>query len=154
MLKTSKVRGFTLVELMVTLAVLAVIIGIAVPKMSTFIKKQAVRSTADEMVLSLVYARSEALKSNSDIYVLPSPDGWTSGWRVCEDGGCSELLRSFTPSGKSLLFTGFSAQIKLNHKGMRATGGEDFTIADPALPDSEKRCIKLHKTGRAAITSC
>lgn len=157
MLKASKkMRGFTLVELMVTLAVLAIIIAIAIPNMSTFTKKQAVRSTADELLLSMVYARSEALKANQSIYILPAAGGWSSGWCVSKGAACSgtQLLRSFIPSGKNLKFSGFGAQIKFNGKGIRDVGSTDYSVEDETLPAADKRCIKLHKTGRAAMADC
>lgn len=164
MLHTSRIRGFTLIELIVTLAVMAIIIAIAIPAMGQFTKKQAVRSTADELILSLVFARNEALKANKDTYVMPVTDGWNVGWCVTgNQGGCNDanLLRSFSPSGKDLQITN-SGSFNVNNpvtftaKGLLKSGGSDvvFTVENPQLSAGDKRCIKLSKTGRAAATAC
>lgn len=158
MLNTSRMHGFTLIELMVTLAVLAIILAFAVPNMSTFSKKQAVRSTTDELLLSMVYARSEALKRNESIYILPAAGGWNNGWCVTQSGAnCnvqSKLLRSFNPSGKNLVLSGFDSQVKFDQRGMRAAGRDKFSVKDSSLPESEERCIQLSRTGRAAMVAC
>lgn len=165
MLKTSKkTRGFTLVELMVTLAVLAIIIGIAMPAMGQFTKKQAVRSTADELILSLVFARSEALKAGHDIHIMPVAAGWNVGWCATPDlTGCKDtsLLRSFSPSGKGLEITNSRSfntgnPVTFTPRGMLKSGGTDaiFTVKDPLLSDAERRCITLVKTGRASVSGC
>lgn len=158
MLKTSKIRGFTLIELMVTLAVLAIIVTIAVPNMSSFIKKQSVRSAADELLISLVYARSEAIKRKNEVFIFPASGGWNSGWCVTESGAsCDDknlLLRSFSPPGDNLEFSGFGAQVKFDQKGMRKAGGNLISIKHISLPDGDMRCIKLSPTGRTAVTAC
>ena len=155
MLKTSKkTRGFTLVELMVTLAVLAIIIGIAVPNMGTFIKKQAVRSTADEMVLSMVYARSEALKTNKNTFVLPVAGGWANGWCITTSTNCTKeagLLRLFTPSRKNLEFKDFGAQFGFTGKGMRSLSS---SIGGTIKNDVEQRCIEVSFSGHTKVTDC
>ena len=171
MSKTSGMRGFTLVELMVTLAVLAIIIAIAVPNMSTFIKKQAVRSTADELILSLVYARSEALKLNNDVYVRPEAsgmNGWSAGWCVTQSSSsCSEndLLRKFSPSGKSISISNDallsqSGNLKFDRRGLAKRGsiplGKDatFTVEHTGQPEIGRRCVSLNKIGRTAMIDC
>lgn len=163
MLKNSKTDGFTLIELMITLAVLAIILVIAIPNMSTFSKKQAVRSTADNILLSMVYARSEALKRNENIYILPFAGSWNNGWCVTRSNtnctvedlnGEAVLLRSFSPSRKNLVLSGFGSQVKFNQRGMRVAGGNAFSVKDSSLPESEERCIQLSHTGRASMVTC
>lgn len=161
-----RMRGFTLVELMITLAIFAILVTVAAPNMSSFIKKRAVRSTADELLLSLVYARSEALKTGRDIYVLPSAGGWNAGWCVTASTGCADpagLLQSFEPSGKTVVFhntANFNLSNKLAFNGKGALSsvslstGATFTLSDSSLPESDKRCITLKKTGRAAFAAC
>lgn len=62
MLKTSKkTRGFTLVELMVTLALLAIAATIAVPSFVQFIRNNQVQAKADELNTLLHYARAQAV---------------------------------------------------------------------------------------------
>lgn len=80
--------GFTLVELMTTLAVAAVILTLAVPSFSTIIKDNRQVTQANDLITTLVYARSEAINRGSRITVCKSNDaatcaasgGWEQGW--------------------------------------------------------------------------
>jgi len=75
-------RGFTLIELMTTLAVGVVIVGFAVPSMSTFVKNQRLMTAADSLNVALSKARTIAASSNSYVTVAPIDGDWKNGWRV------------------------------------------------------------------------
>jgi len=68
---SSKLRmtetGFTLIELMVTIAVLAIIVGIAVPNISTQLADQRVKSTAATLANALKEAKSESIIRRQNI---------------------------------------------------------------------------------------
>jgi type IV fimbrial biogenesis protein FimT len=83
-----KVLGFTILELMATVAVLATGLVIAVPAMNQFILDNRLVSQINTLNSSLALARSEAVKQNTLVVVCASADGascandtkWTSGW--------------------------------------------------------------------------
>ncbi len=76
-------RGFTLIELMVTLTILVIMLGLGMPAMQSFTANQKVRSASFELMTSIVLARSEAIKRNALIVLEPrTADDWTSGWTV------------------------------------------------------------------------
>lgn len=79
-----KVKGFTLVELMVTLTVVAILGAVAVPSFRTFLQNQRRSSAVSDLVLALNLARSEAVKQNTAAGVAVTAGAtWTQGWRVC-----------------------------------------------------------------------
>lgn len=70
-------RGFTLVELMVTVAVIAVIAAVAVPNMSTIIKRNRLKSQGEDVMGTLQLARSEAIRTNARVTACASAGGIT-----------------------------------------------------------------------------
>ena len=82
----SESRGFTLIELMVTLALVAIMMVLAAPSFITFQRNSQLTSTANSFLASLSAARAEAMKRQLRTFVIPA-DGsnWTSGWTVFVD---------------------------------------------------------------------
>ncbi len=86
--------GFTLVELMVALAVAAVLLGLAVPSFRETVISNRLTSTVNEFMAALTYARSEAIKRGQRVWLCKTEDGatckeggnqWETGWLVFLD---------------------------------------------------------------------
>lgn len=77
--------GFSLVELMVTLAVATILTGIAAPAMQDLIAGQKVRTAASALMTDLSYARNDAVSSQRRVAIVRLDqlhDAWSSGWKV------------------------------------------------------------------------
>lgn len=70
-------RGFTLIELMVGLAVLAIIIVVGIPSMSVFINSNRLTAQANDLLSALQLARSEAIRLNRNIIFCNTSDAAT-----------------------------------------------------------------------------
>ncbi len=89
-----KQNAFTLIELMVTLAVLAIVIGVAIPSFTKQITNSRSLTVGNDLVTALNFARQEAVKRGKRVSICPSTDGatcltsgdWAKGWLVFEDG--------------------------------------------------------------------
>lgn len=80
-------HGFTLIELMVTLAVLAILVVLAVPSFQDYFQKARVRGTADQVTDLLARARAAAVKSNMPVAIQANNDSvtWCVGARQPPD---------------------------------------------------------------------
>jgi len=95
-------RGFTLVELMVTVAVMAILAAVAVPGMQAFLAKSGMNSVKDDFAIALQRARLDAINRNTCVSVcqLASSGGntcatgtavgnWHQGWITYTNAACS-----------------------------------------------------------------
>lgn len=79
--------GLTLIELMVTLAVAAILITVAVPGFGGLVTEQRLVTTTNQFVTALHLTRSEAVRRGSRVTLCASEDGNTCGSTVGYSGG-------------------------------------------------------------------
>lgn len=91
-MRASKSKGFTLIELMITIAVVAIGLALAYPSFTSVLRSNQVATRTNELIASFYLARTEAVRSNRGAGVCPSADGancngvnWGSGWLVFTD---------------------------------------------------------------------
>jgi len=87
-MKTCKANasGFTLIELMVTLAIAAILMMVAVPSFTTFQRNAQLTSLSNTLLSSINAARGEAMKRGRYAMVVPADNAnWSSGWIVFVD---------------------------------------------------------------------
>ncbi|WP_020146037.1 Tfp pilus assembly protein FimT/FimU [Thioalkalivibrio sp. ALJ15] len=88
-------QGFTAIELMVTIGVLAILAMLAAPAFSQMLERQRVIGATNSLLNAMHLARSEALKRNERVTLCPSNDGktcrddgvWADGWIWFADQG-------------------------------------------------------------------
>src|SRR5437870_9439541 len=81
----ARARGFTLVELLTVVVVLVTLTLIAVPSFNELTRSQRVQMAAMDLFTSLLRARSEAIKQNTNVTLSPIGT-WAGGWTVAVGG--------------------------------------------------------------------
>lgn len=142
-------HGFTLAELMIAIAILGIILGIAVPSMQSFILSQRISSASFELNSDLLYARSEATKRNADVLIAASGGAWQNGWTVSAAGVTLKRRESL----RDLAITATSASITFRHTGRLPIGSVQQTFrlnASPSNASVAERCLILNTSGKVS----
>lgn len=89
-------RGFTLIELMVTLAVVTILATIGVPSFQDMIRSNQVAAQSNELIALMSYARNEAIRRGEDVRLELSPGtgaSWAAEVYVTDEDDDREVLR-------------------------------------------------------------
>jgi type IV fimbrial biogenesis protein FimT len=139
-------RGFTLIELMVTISIGATLMLIATPTLITYRRNADLTSTANTLVSSINAARGEALKRGLSAMVVPISNGsnWNAGWLVFVD---VDSNRTYNPAIDTLVFTQTALPTTLNMVGNGVASG-----ATPAIIFDSSGYPKTRAGGFGAAT--
>ncbi len=113
-------RGFTLIELMLTITVLAIFLSIAVPSFGRLIENNRVTASANELHALLLAARSDAVTKRTKITVTQSSNIWSSGDRSVD-----------IPSGVAV--TPSVTAIEFNPNGTATVSSTTLSNSDDSL---------------------
>ena len=173
-----KLTGFTLVELLVTITVVAVLATLGLPAFNGFIQNNRTISTSNSFLKALTVARSEAAKRNRPVTICTSADGqnclvgaaatqWENGWLVFADTdndgivdvnedvvlanpglAANFTLRDATPG--SVFGSNFTFG-PTGETGITIPPGDVFRLCRPDGDITTSRNIVLNNVGRARI---
>ena len=106
--------GFTLVELMIGIAVVAILLTVVVPSFQHMMERARVRSAAESLVSALQFARSEAIKQNTRVEVAFDGEGTTAWCYGLDDDpssecDCEEHPADCTIAGETWVFSNAGA---------------------------------------------
>ena len=144
--------GFTLIETMVTLAIAAILITIAVPSFLTFIQNARLSSQASDLTTAMMYARSEAIARGQQVTIGSTANTvhWEGGYQVALQDGT--VLRAYSALSGGNHLTGPAASLVFNSSGYKTP----IANISMQLCDSRNisRQIILSGQGRAQYCSC
>ncbi len=150
-------QGFTLIELMVVIAIAALLMVVAAPNLQGLLAAQRVKTVSYEIVADLTMARSEALKRGQDVSLTPATGGWAAGWAVTTNVNTPTVaviqISQQRPLGAGVTFTQSPGTLTFDLNG-RLAG--TTTVARFGLSDggNNKRCISVDPSGRPkSVTS-
>ena len=156
-------RGFTLVELMVTLVVAAILLALAIPSFSAMLRKNRAATDISALTNTIAYARSEAVARNKDVCVAASAaNAWNSGWEVRIGGSSCDgaVLRVFPAASATATLGvvkdgGAVASFGFTASGFRLGNESVITYYAAGTCDPETgRVLTIVPTGRVTIAAC
>jgi len=137
--------GFSLIELVTTAAVLAILAGIAVPSFSSFIERQRAFAAASSLMTHMSLARIAAISRNRRAVLCPSGDGtsceagtdWSRGWMlfVDDDGNRrpdanDDILRvDLEPTSRHLRVVSTAGRQQLRYLPDGRSAGANLTVS-------------------------
>ena len=140
--------GFTMVEMLVVIGIVAILVALAGPGMTYMAASQQVRSASYDIYSTLTQARSEALTRNTLITVAPVGGDWAQGWTVTETGGTVLRRQNAYPR---VSVTG-PAQVIFSGEGRPNTTATPFGFGAPDIAVDAYRCVRLRLNGRSSIS--
>jgi type IV fimbrial biogenesis protein FimT len=145
-------RGFTLVEMLVVVSILAIVTAISAPSFRSFTAGQQIKSAAYDLTSALLLARSEALKRNGSVEIRRVGDRWNNGWRVAFVPTDATLNLQNAVNG-DLSFDGAPDVIVFNAYGRVSSPVDQVEIElSSSAAAGNKRCISLSLSGHANST--
>ncbi len=156
----NRASGFTLVELIVALVIAGILLSLAAPNFSGFVKDNRLAGQANDFMADAAFARSEAVKRGANITICRSNDGvacltgaaWNEGWIVVD--GAGQVLRvheKLTGDNTTNASAAVTDSIVYNRSGLMTptpAAVQTITICD----DGRGRLIEIAITGRAQIS--
>jgi type IV fimbrial biogenesis protein FimT len=157
MMRFQMLRGFTLVELMITLAVLGILITIGVPSFNDLVQNQRVKAATSDIYSSLTLARSEAIKRNAEVNIVRNGSSWSNGWTVQTTDATPVPLKS------QAAFTDITVSAASSESVIRYRRDGRLNTSAPNMPAPSvvvslsgnsnviARCIAVDPSGRANV---
>lgn len=163
-------NGFTIIELMLTIAVIAVVLAVGVPSFSTAIQNNRLISQSNSLIGALNYARSEAVKlGQNNVTICGSSTGaacntgnWESGYLIFRDtdgdgavdvGETILRVEQALSGGNTLRTAGFpsSQRVSFNSQGMVSTTGS-FKLCDDRGAN-EAKALVINISGQTRVAT-
>lgn len=161
--------GFTLLELITTMAIAAIVLSVGVPSFRGVIMDNRLVSQANQIVTSIKIARSAAVRyqrnatvcasSNFDAAVpsCSASNDWSNGWIVWVDKDrdattdANEIISVFGPIHSASSLNSGAPGFTYDARGFAATGGGDLTLCDNRTAETG-RLIRVNAVGRTNVS--
>ena len=149
--------GFTLLELLITLVIAAILASFAVPSFTGIIKNNLMAIQYNELLTNINLTRSEAIKRGTDVKILSNNNAnWEGGWIVYDDTDNdnipddTEIIRITSPVSSSITIKfNNGRKITYHSTGLAGTAGT-FTFCDDRTdPEYHAKALIINSVGRA-----
>jgi type IV fimbrial biogenesis protein FimT len=159
-----KQRGMSVLELMISIGLAALLLGLAVPSMGKLMANQRISAATNEMIAHLQYARLQAVMRNLNVVACPSADQqrcagnrWDRGWMVFTDAddngqpdGSSDILRVVGADDRARIDSGGRHRLRFQPSG--GAYGTNLTLRVCAVATPvDGRAVIVSNPGRVRM---
>lgn len=157
----SSQKGFTLIELMISLGILAILATMAVPSFQRVIENNRVTSQANSLLSAVQTARSEAVRRGVPVRFSAATGGFANGWCVHTGATCTAATQIRTGETNAAVTFGGPTVFEFDARGQRsqptfATEGAEasFTLQPNGCPTgtaNRQRAVQVGIGGRSMV---
>ena len=149
-------KGFTLIELMITLSVLAIILSLAAPSFSTMLQDNRIGALSSELQGAIQLARAEAVKRRTNVIICrrnaagtacENGTNWGAGWLIQQVSG--DVIKVWDPA-TAIAITGPNAGVTFRSSGMTTAAG-NFSVTVSSCTGTQYRTINVSATGTTRL---
>jgi type IV fimbrial biogenesis protein FimT len=151
-------RGFTLTELVVTIAIAGVLTTLAVPSFNNVIATEHAKAAASELYTSLFTARADAIRLNQQMVTSAAGGVWNNGWSTAPKSGGATLDSHGATKQTSISEAAGAGTVTYYPSGRLAVGAAPvFHITAQTGNATSTQCVSINPTGTpymAAGSTC
>ena len=147
------VKGFTLIELMVTIVLAAIVISIALPSFERSIASSQLQSTTQDLIATINTARMQSVSTRQNITISPDGGSWSNGWALAYGADAVEQDVAFETAGKvSVTREDSVGPITFLSRGGVVGGGAELSVchSDGAI---NGRTVSLNFLGKVTTAT-
>lgn len=145
-------KGFTLLELMVSLLILAIALAVGAPLLAGYTQNQSVKNTAQLLNMDFNYAREQAVLRRANVVVTAVQNDWNNGWTITDTTN-NTLLKQRDDINATI--TSNRASVTYNAQGW-VTGATTMSIdnsnANATCADRKRRNISISAVGQLTLS--
>lgn len=157
-------RGFTIVELMLTILIMAILLAAGIPSFTSMIRTMRIKNASFDVYSSMMAARSEAISRNSTVTITPlsGTTNWAAGWNIVATTASGNVTVKSQSALPNITMSG-PATVIYNSSGRLDPA--TATTCPAASPTSvcvslsaanataqDNRCVTLNLSGRPVTT--
>lgn len=147
-LSLQREKGFTLIEAMVVVALVAILATLALPSFTTLIANQRVTSAAQELLTLLQFARAESVYKRTESTVTATGPKWQAnvGAQVLREATLSDAVSVEPGSSGGVIF-------EVSGQARSASGGTSYTVSVSATNATRVQCLSVTRAGLVRLQS-
>jgi type IV fimbrial biogenesis protein FimT len=153
--------GFSLLELMIAVVVLAIGVGLAIPTFRELVRNSNVSSTTNDLLVAINLARQEAIKRGTRVAVMSKSAGadWSTGWNIVVDAARDGTYTGDTVRTREAVSTGYSIKVKASGAGGKddrivfdSSGSMTNGLKPPDMTDGSKTVTRVEVSVCSQVT--